>query len=118
MRCGFRERFEAENYDGMMDDRFNIFPFRRSLPKHRQQPAWPQCAPCAAKFYLATHDAPPPALSVQSAPSSASQPASSSDMPPSGLADELRHLAYLYSAGLLDEVEYRAAKRRLIGDMP
>ena len=51
MTCTFQEDEEREEYDSMMEDRFQMYFFNAPIPN--QSPTFPQCARCCAAFYLA-----------------------------------------------------------------
>ena len=110
MRCGFRDRTQAEKLDGMMDDRFTIFRFVVSIARERRKPDWKNCGRCAAAFYLQRHDQPtlPLALGAPSSLDVAARPGPS-------IAESLVQLAHLHAVGAIDDEEYRAAKRCAIG---
>ena len=48
---------EADEYSGMMDERFRIFRFTTPLDMHSRNPEHPQCGACCARFLLEFHEA-------------------------------------------------------------
>lgn len=91
----------------MMDERFTQFHFSTPLPLPDRDPSWVHCGRCCAKFHLET------AAAVGTPEASWPQPARVLE---GGVSlDKLRELVDLKSAGHLDEEEFRAAKRRLLG---
>ena len=114
MRCGFRDRSLGARLDGMMDDRFTVFKFFVEVPRETRRPDWPQCARCAATFYLSTHDEPESPLLLNHSQSASSAAPSASVAPALSLVNALDRLSKLFQDGALDEDEYRAAKRRVI----
>lgn len=91
----------------MMDERFQHFHFATPLPQGQRDTNWIHCAKCCAIFYL-THHAPE---DCQSAPEAGAASRSSAG---SNLVAQLRELAELKAQGVLDEDEFRLAKRRLL----
>lgn len=122
MRCGLSDRTIAEKLNGMMDDRFTIFSFTTEIPREHRRPDWPKCGTCAAAFFLGSHVAPAPPIAPPGGPiaqswglSTGASSSSSSSGSAGAIADCLRQLAVLYAEGSIDDVEYRAAKRRTLG---
>ena len=111
----------------MMDERFQTFVFFNPLPLQCRVKQWPKCAGCAAKFYLMGR------VDVATAPSydhvSIQLPSQSLHTQPQLTAGSangcvadgrplcvcLAELSTLRAQGVLDDCEFRAAKRLLLG---
>lgn len=132
----------ADEYTGMMSERFTTFAFTSPIPLPLRQKEWPQCGRCAACFFIdggrcTTHI-------VQPTPQGASSVGVTSAVLPCGqwvqqapphgtphcqqvgptigsqpangtIVASLAQLAQLHSSGFLDAEEYQAAKRQLLG---
>ena len=102
-------------FNTMMNDRFTTFYFTQPLPYAERVMAWPQCARCAARFYLQGDEANSAAAPGGAASSSASDVAQG---PPEaqhgGIVAALTELARLHSCGALDDQEFKAAKEKLL----
>jgi hypothetical protein len=96
MRCGLSDRHVAEKINGMMDDRFTVFKFFAPIPYDKRKADWPQCAACAATFFLRQHAQPVLPLHCSS------------------LVESLRELARHRETGMLEEEEFRVLKRRML----
>ncbi len=98
--------------DGMMEERFDIYHFSVPMPKNLRVADWPNCAQCAAQFYL--HG--PPAPKQWDAPAIASADTAASTAPagPSSVASSLAKLAELKAGGFLTDAEFTSAKQRIL----
>ena len=131
MHCGRRDPQHAVDMNGAMAERFRIFHFSIPLPMESRVPDYPQCGRCAAAFYLqGSGDTLPtlplaaddPAAAVPTrphggseAPVAATSNAAPSEPASSSALDPLLHLVRLHRTHVLDDEEFRAAKRRLLG---
>ena len=114
----------AEEYNGMMEERFTTFTFSQPLPKAERVMDWSTCGRCAAQFYL-THGTSVPGhadrlpsqskLPIQQPESStgAGLPVAQGTPQPS-LPEALTSLHGLHLSGALSSDEFTAAKRRLL----
>ena len=102
----------AEEYTGMMAERFETFHFANPLPKAERVRAWRHCRLCCAQLFL---HGPPPAL--QMPPASVALPvvatARVSSTPAVSVSDELARLGALHAAAVIDAAEFSAAKARV-----
>jgi hypothetical protein len=110
--CGLRDAAKAMRLDGMMEERFTTFTFWNPVPFEHRILNFPQCGRCCAAFYLQ-------GLSQSAASSSVALgtalPSQTMEPPqPTGM-DNLRELVQMHRDGLMDEAEFRVAKRRLLG---
>ena len=115
-----------EQYNTMMDERFEIFVFFSPLPKQTRVKKWPKCGRCAAQFYLKGHPdvvAAPLANYVDTQLLSHAAYTQSQNTAgdtnnvgdSSSLFSQLAELASFRNQGLLDESEFTTAKRLLLG---
>jgi hypothetical protein len=101
-----RDAEARAQFNGMMDERFTLFRFTVPIPMQDRRVDWPQCAKCAARFYLEgcaenLRSLEPPRVPLPIASEHS-------------LVSALVELAGLKAAGHLDDQEFRAAKRRLL----
>ncbi len=97
----------AAQLNGMMADRFTVFVFAQPIPLNERSMCFSHCGRCAAQFF-GTGGSP-----VQGGPLLPIAPPA----PPAPSGDfmgALAELARLRASGLLDEDEFRLAKRRLL----
>jgi len=106
----------VQQYNGMMDERFTVFRFWNPIPKAAREMHWPQCGRCGAEFFLtgAGDSCPDPLHVGGDAPPLQDAPHAVSGPPSGSLSTELEKLAQLFSAGVLDAGEFKAAKQRLL----
>jgi hypothetical protein len=130
IRCTFPEEDGREEYDSMMDDRFTIFEFKKKLPLEDRDPAFPKCGRCCAAFYAScvnvvrkpASSGPTSSPSMPSSSSSSSSPSASGSASSSSATqvcevawERLKELVTMQKEGLLDEEEFRMAKRVCLG---
>ena len=117
----------AEQYTGMMDERFCTFHFHVPLPLRERDMEFPHCSRCAAEFYLkygTSHQSqtrrPELELGVEVAESSTRAGPSHGVLHATDKAKSaeflqmLSHLANLHSNCFLDAEEFRVAKKRIL----
>jgi len=107
IRSSHRQAAAAREQDRMMSERFTLFHFTRPLPHEMRDAAWRHCGRCAAAWYLqglaGARERPQPR------PAPAASSSSSAE-----LIRGLLQLTTLRQSGLLDEEEFRAAKRQML----
>ena len=106
----------------MMDERFVTFHFIEPIPPQERRLGWPKCGRCAAAFYLEGATGHPllPQSSMQMSIAGAaftgmdpSAPSPDSN-PKSDLISQLEALGKMRATGVLDDAEFKAAKRKLL----
>ena len=117
LKCRHESGEAAEELNRMMDERFTVFHFKVPLPKSERNTMWIHCCKCAASFYLRGVDA-----AVASPPSSlAPAPAAAAALPISpaivgpAVVAALSQLQAMHACKALDDDEFKAAKRKLLG---
>ena len=119
--CSRRDAAKAAQLNGMMEERFATFSFWNPVPMQNRILGFPQCGRCCAGFFLGGLNQNTSSNSSHAAPGDAAVPVVANS---SGLAapsqsgpnmNQLRDLVEMRREGLLDEDEFRAAKRRLLG---
>ena len=120
--CGRRDAAKAMELDGMMQERFTTFTFWNPVPFEHRILNFPKCGRCCAAFYL---------QGLPQSPASSSAAPMNSVLPPTPLHDSsrghpisspaepslarLQELVQMRSEGHLDDEEFTAAKRQLLG---
>ena len=117
VQCGRRDALKAQRLDGMMEERFTMFTFWNPVPFSHRILNFPKCGRCCAAFYLQGLHQSPASSSVPTGNSllpsqSHGQPTASTAEPS---LEKLQELVHLRREGYLDEDEFRAAKRQLLG---
>ena len=108
----------AEEYSGMMDERFTFFYFTQPLPMNERIMEFAHCGRCAARFYVSDAAGVPPATPVvpmgPPEPKIPAQLVSNTDSQGHPLVQTLRDLHELRVAGALTPEEFDRAKAQLL----
>ena len=106
-----RHSVEAcRKYNAMMSERFCTFSFTCPIPLHERDMNFPACGRCAARWYLSGAGS----GGGDEVQSNVSPAPSSGDGVKASLTAELQKLSEMYSAGVLDADEFKAAKKQLL----
>ena len=106
-----RHSVEAcRKYNAMMSERFCTFSFTCPIPFHERDMNFPACGRCAARWYLSGAGS----GGGDEVQSNVSPAPSSGDGVKASLTAELQKLSEMYSAGVLDADEFKAAKKQLL----
>jgi energy-coupling factor transporter ATP-binding protein EcfA2 len=93
----------ADEYSGMMNERFTVFHFTTPIPKTERDMEFPQCGRCAANFYLSGGAVCQPQESLQEREGTAQGP-----------VRMLAELHDLFKSGALSADEFAAMKSRVL----
>ena len=117
LRCKHETGEVAAELNRMMDERFTAFHFTVPLPRDERDAQWVHCAKCAAAFYLRGAAVALAPTSAPHAPAPSAAPASDAGPTPAGPAvvAALAELQAMRASNALDEDEFKAAKRKLLG---